>query len=107
MGCAICDHDFMGHCNFVGKTKAFIYIKPSMSYKQKYFTLVHEAGHLFYMKKGKIFNWAKRARSEDQANWFAVQFLKTVDIRSQEYYDFYDIAVKKLKNRRKSWFELE
>jgi hypothetical protein len=105
LGCTICDHDFLGFCNYTLDKRAFIYIKPSLSFKHKFFTLAHEAGHLFHMKKGSVFNWSKKARSEEQANWFAVQFLKRYGISSKEYYVFYSKAQKRGR-KYKSWFEL-
>ena len=106
LGCFICDIDVMGHCKHIENSKAFIYIKPSMNYQQKFFVLAHEAGHLFYMKKGNCFNWSKKARSEEQANWFALQLLRLNGIDSEEYMTFYGKAKKAIKTRKKAWFEI-
>ena len=103
--CMVCDHDFMGYCSFFENKKAFIVIKPKLSYKEKIFTLAHEAGHIFYMTKGRAFIWSKKARTEKQANWFAVQLLRLMKIDVLEYYCFYEKAKKRNKYRRKSWFE--
>jgi len=99
------DVDVLGHCRHTNDMKGFVCIKPSMSYKQKYFVLAHEAGHLFYMKKGKMFNWSKKARTEKQANFFALQLLRLKGIDKDEYWEVYNKAVKRGINR-KSWFEL-
>lgn len=105
IGCSVCDFDYWGYCSSTKGIKAFIVIKPSMSYKGKYFTLAHEAGHLFYMSKGKILNWSKNSRSENQANWFALQLIKRNNIDVEEYKEFYNKALKISKNRKKSWYE--
>jgi Zn-dependent peptidase ImmA (M78 family) len=106
MNCYVCDLDSLGHATKTDKTRAFIYVNAHMSYKHKYFVLAHEAGHLFYMKKNKIFNWSKKIRSEKQANFFAIQLLRLSGIDVSEYYLHYDKAVKKSKKRRKTWFEI-
>ena len=67
---------------------------------------IHEAGHLFYMKKGQKFNWSEEPRSEEEAHWFALQLLKFNEIDAYEYYRFYEKAVKSVKKRKKSWFEI-
>lgn len=104
---SVCDHDLGGGYCFQTKTiRAFIVIEPSLNYKSKYFTLCHEAGHLFYMKKGKKFNWSEEPRSEEEAHWFALQLLKFNEIDAYEYYRFYEKAVKSVKKRKKSWFEI-
>lgn len=102
--CSVNDHDCIGYCQHSGSSRAFIFISPSLNFKQKYFVLAHEAGHLFYMKKGKVFNWATKPRTEDEANWFAVQLLRLNNISSNEYRTFYNKTKKK--KRRKSWFEI-
>lgn len=104
LNCEVCDYDFPGYCGYTGKFKASIYISSSLNYQQKYFVLAHEAGHLFYMKKGSIFNWSKKYRTEEEANWFAVQLLRINDIGSDEYWQFYN-KIKKRK-RKKTWFEI-
>jgi Zn-dependent peptidase ImmA (M78 family) len=106
LGCFVCDIDMLGHCKHTEDSKAFIYIKPSMSFKAKYFVLAHEAGHLFYKKGEKIFNWSKTARSEEEANTFALQLLESNDIDSHGYCKLYSKAKKASKKRKKSWFEL-
>jgi len=106
LGCCICDHDFLGYCCQVGSLKAFIFIKPSLSYKEKYFILAHESGHLFYMTKGKLFKRAKKNRTEEQANWFAIQLLRINGVEVYEYKNFYSHAKKIVKNRIKSWHEI-
>ena len=106
LGCNVCDHDFSGYCYQTKGKRGFIVINSNLSYKRKLMTLAHEAGHLFYMTKGKAFNWSKKPRTEDQANWFALQLLRLNNIEGFEYHEFYNKAKKKLKNRKKSWFEL-
>jgi Zn-dependent peptidase ImmA (M78 family) len=106
MGISVCDYDYLGYCGQTKKIEAFIVIKPSLSYKEKFFTLAHEAGHLFYMKKGNIFNLSKKSRSEDEANWFAIQYLRLKEINSNEYWHFYNKAKDRNSTRRKSWFEI-
>lgn len=105
LDCSVCDLDFRGYCFQTKDIKALIVISPDMSYKEKYFTLAHEAGHLFYMKKGNAFNWSEKPRSEDQANWFALQLIKHNEIESYEYKKFYNKALRASKKRKKSWFE--
>lgn len=102
----VCDHDFWGYCSQTKDTRGVIIIKSKMNYKEKYFTLCHEVGHLFYMKKGQQFTWSKKPRTESQANWFAMQLLKTKEIDIEEYKEFYNKALKAVKKRKKSWFEL-
>jgi Zn-dependent peptidase ImmA (M78 family) len=106
LGCFVCDDDYLGFCRYTKDIKAFICVDANMSYQHKYFVLAHEAGHLFYMKKGKIFNWSKKARSEDQANFFAIQLLKLAGVNKEDYYMHYDKASKHAKKRKKSWFQL-
>ena len=104
---SVCDHDLGGgYCFQTKPIRAFIVIKSEMNYKSKYFTLAHEAGHLFYIKKDKLFNWSKEPRNEKEAHWFALKLLKSNKIDSYEYYRFYDKIMKKSKKRRKSWFEI-
>jgi Zn-dependent peptidase ImmA (M78 family) len=103
LGCAVYDFDFLGFCCF-SKKKAFIHIRPSMSYRHKFYTLCHEMGHLFTMDEYD-FLWSEVARTEKQANNFAVKLLKTHGITKEEYYVFYDKAVKRGRPR-KTWSEL-
>lgn len=105
--CFVHDHDFNGYALFTKDYKAFIVINPKLTYKEKYFCLAHEVGHLFYMKKNSIFNWSNKPRSEEQANWFAIQLLKRQNIDTKEYWDFYKKAETKAKKRKKSWFEID
>jgi Zn-dependent peptidase ImmA (M78 family) len=102
----VCDHDFYGYCAQIKNVKGVIFIKSSLSYKERYFVLCHEVGHLFYMKKDKPFNWSKKPRTEDQANWFAMQLLKNNGVDVEEYKQFYNKALLAAKKRKKSWFEL-
>ena len=104
--CDVFDHDLLGYCIQVKDAKAIIFISPTLTYKEKYFTLAHEAGHLFYMKKGKVFNWSKKPRTEEQANWFALQLFRLMEIENTDYKNFYNKALNKLKTRKKSWFEI-
>lgn len=104
LNCYVCDFDVLGHVTHSEVTKAFIHIEPKMNYKGKLFVLAHEAGHIFYMKKGKAFNWAKKMRTEKQANFFAVQLLRMLKVDVSEYYLHYNKAKKRKK--RKSWIEL-
>lgn len=106
LGCFVCDIDVLGHCKHTNGIKAFIYIKSDLNYKEKYFVLAHEAGHLFSMKKGKKFAWSKKPRSEEEANQFALQLINLNEIDCYEYRNFYDKAKKKFKKRKKSWFEI-
>ncbi len=106
MRCCVCDHDFFGYCYQIENFRAFIVIKAKMTYKEKYFTLIHEVGHLFYMNKGNILNWSKRVRTEKEANWFAFQILRINDIDVDDYKEFYNRANRILKNRKKSWHEI-
>jgi len=106
LGCRVCDDDFLGLCIYPNKNRAFIYITPNMSYKHKYFTLAHEAGHIFFMKKDKIFNWSKKERPENKANMFAIKILGMNKIKSEEYKIFYSGAIKRGRPN-KSWFELK
>jgi Zn-dependent peptidase ImmA (M78 family) len=103
--CAVYDYDFIGFCNHTKKFRAFIYIDSKMSYKEKYFTLAHEAGHLFYMSGDNMFNWSKKIRSETKAHAYAVKLLDSADINEDEYYIFYSKA-KSRRGRKKSWSEL-
>lgn len=105
LGCSVCDHDFLG-CSYQTKSiRAYIVIKSSISYKSKYYTLAHEAGHLFTLKN-KGFVWSVTPRSEEEANRFAFQLLDQNDIESYEYCKFYEKAKKKAKKRKRSWFEI-
>ena len=47
LGCSVSDHDLLGYCYQTKTIRAYIVIKSHMSYKSKYFTICHEAGHLF------------------------------------------------------------
>ncbi len=105
LGCSVCDHDLWGYCYQTKPIRGFIVIKSHMSYKGKYLTLCHEAGHLFYLKDD-TFVWSKEPRSEEEANRFALELLDSNDIKSGEYRKFYEKAKKKVKKRRKSWFEI-
>ena len=100
LGCSINDHDCLGYCQYVDSNKAFIVINAGLNFKQKYFVLAHEAGHLFYMKKGNIFNWSIKPRTEKEANWFAIQLLRLNGIDSEEYMKFYN------KTKNKSWKQI-
>lgn len=106
LGCYVCDHDFWGYCYHTKTIKAFVVIKSSMSYKYKYFTLIHEAGHLFYPNNVTLFNWSKKARTEKQANSFAVKILKLKELEVDDYETFYNRAKEIAKNRKKSWHEI-
>jgi len=104
---SICDHDLGGgYCFQTKSIRGFIVIKPDLSFKEKYFVLTHEAGHLFYMKKDQEFVWSKKPRSEEEAHSFALQLLKLNEIDNFEYYKFYRKAVRSIKKRKKSWFEI-
>lgn len=103
---SVCDHDLWGYCYHTKPIRAFIVIKADMDYKSKYFTLAHEAGHLFSMGKEQKLIWSKKARSEDDANKFALILLGINDIEGNEYRKFYNKAKKKVKKRKKSWFEI-
>lgn len=102
----VCDHDYLGYCYQNNDNKGFIVINPKMTYKEKYFTLAHEAGHLFYMRKGNMFSWSKKPRTEEQANWFAIQLIKMNGISSIDYCNHYSNAIRYNKKRKKSWFEI-
>jgi Zn-dependent peptidase ImmA (M78 family) len=104
--CKVCDYDFWGYCNQTKTIRAFIVIKPDMSYKSKFLTLAHEAGHLFNMGKNQEFIWSKNPRTEEEANQFALQLLNIYEIDPTEYCRFYEKAKKKAKKRNKSWFEI-
>lgn len=106
LGCVICDADGLGYTNHINGYKAFIYIKSTLNFKHKYFVLAHEAGHLFYMKKGNAFNWSKKPKNEKEANFFAVQLIRLAGVDVQEYYVHYNKALEKSKNRKKTWFEI-
>ena len=106
LGCFVCDIDVLGHCRHAYGLKAFIYVKSDLNYKEKYFVLAHEAGHLFSMKKDQKFCWSKNGRSEEEANRFALQLLGFNEIDGYEYRKFYNKAKKKFKKRKKSWFEI-
>jgi len=106
LGVAVCDHDYMGYCFQTLGLRGFIYIKSRLTYKEKYMALCHETGHLFYMKKGKTLNWSKKPRTEEQANWFAMQLLRRNGIDVEEYKEFYNKALVAVKKRKKSWFEI-
>lgn len=106
LGCFVCDDDYLGFGRHTDDFKAFVCVNPNMSYQHKFFVLAHEAGHLFYMKKGKTFNWSKKARSEKQANFFAIQLLRLVGENKEDYYLHYEKALKRNKKKRKSWFQL-
>lgn len=103
---SVCDYDFWGYCGHTKTVKAYVVIKPEMSYKAKFFTLAHEAGHLFSNTKNKAFTWSKSPRTEEQANQFALQLLNIHEIDPNEYRRFYNKAKKKVKKRKKSWFEI-
>lgn len=103
--CYVSDIDFWGYCFQTKSVRAFIVVKPDMSYKEKFFCLSHETGHLFSMKKGK-FVWARNPRTEEEANKFAMQLINSKDIDPIEYRKFYERAKRKSKNRKKSWFEI-
>lgn len=104
---SICDHDLGGGYCFQTKTiRAFIVIQSSLNFKDKYFVLAHEMGHLFYPKKGKELGWSKKPRSEEEAHQFALRLIKFNDIDPYEYYRFYRRVTKRAKKRKKSWFEI-
>jgi Zn-dependent peptidase ImmA (M78 family) len=106
LGCSVSDHDLWGFCYHTKTIRAFVVIKADMDYKSKYFTLAHEAGHLFSMGKNKKFVWSEKARTEEEANGFALQLLESNEIDPNEYGKFYKKAKKKVKKRKKSWFEI-
>lgn len=105
LDCKVCDQDFLGYCFQTKLTRAFIVIKPDMSYKDKYLTLCHEAGHLFFIKNNE-WNWSKKPKTEEEANQFALKLLKFNEIDENEYRVFYNKALRKVKKRNKSWFEI-
>jgi len=82
-----------------------VIVKPKMTYKEKYFTLVHETGHLFTLNKNNRLVWSKKTRNEDEANYFASQILTINKINVLEYSLFYDRAKKAGKRRKKAWHE--
>lgn len=104
--CKVCDYDVLGYCGQTKAIKAFIVIKPEMSFKEKYFTLAHEAGHLFSLGKNQKFIWSEKPRTEEEANQFALQLLNINEIDPNEYLKFYNRAKKKSKKRKKSWHEI-
>ena len=104
---SVCDHDLGGgYCFQTKSIRAFIVIDSKMNFKEKYFTLCHETGHLFYIRDKNEFVWSDYPRSEEEAHKFAIQMLKSNDIDSLEYYRFYGKVTKKVTKRRKSWFEI-
>ena len=103
--CYVCDQDLWGYCFQTESIRAFIVIKSNATFKEKYMTLCHEAGHLFTMEKGK-FKWSKKPRSEEEANRFAIDLLRTNDIEDYEYFKVYKKIEKKTKKRILSWFEI-
>lgn len=105
LGCKVCDYDVYGYCGQTETIRAFIVIKPEMNFKEKLLTLSHEMGHLFYKKNDK-FIWSKNPRTEEEANQFALQLLNIHEIDPNEYSKFYKKAKKKVKKRRKCWFEI-
>jgi Zn-dependent peptidase ImmA (M78 family) len=106
LGCQVCDHDLLGYCFQPGKSRGFIVIRPNMNYKEKYFILSHEAGHLFRLTKDKKLRWTAKIKTEEEANLFAVKLLKFNEIEREEYYKIYAKAKEKMKKRKKSWFEI-
>jgi Zn-dependent peptidase ImmA (M78 family) len=104
-GCEVCDYDYWGYCAQTDGIRAFIVIKPKMKYKEKYLILVHETGHLFFLNNKKGLVWSNKTRNEDQANQFALKFLKMNKIDAKEYNKFYKKAQKIAKKRKKSWHE--
>jgi Zn-dependent peptidase ImmA (M78 family) len=106
LGCEICDHDFLGYCYQTKSIRAFIVIKSDMSFKSKYLILAHEAGHLFTLGKNRKFVWSKKPKTEEEANYFALQILNIHEIDPNEYRKSYEKAKKKSLKRKKSWFEI-
>lgn len=104
--CYICDEDYLGYCVPAKGLKGFIYIKASMSYKERFFTLAHEAGHLFTMLKGGELKWCNRLKTEQEANTFAVQYMIALGINVEDYRIFYNKASKRNKKKRKSWHHI-
>lgn len=98
LGCSVCDHDLMGYCYQTAKIRAFIIIKPDMTYKEKYLTLCHEAGHLFLYKNNQKFVWSKTPMSELSANHFALQLLASHDIDEKNIMNFTRKLKRKLRN---------
>lgn len=60
-----------------GSISTFIVIKSSLSWKDKYYTLLHELGHAYYINAKGALMPAKRVRNEDQANEFALSLCTT------------------------------
>lgn len=100
-GVYICDDGYLGYAIYAQGLRAFIFVKASMSYKHKLFTLAHETGHLYSMEKGNMFVWHDKARSESLANAYAIQYLIRLGVSAKEYNAFYS-KVSKVKIR-KAW----
>jgi len=106
LNCAVYDPNHWGHSFRAKRNVDFIVIRNDLTYKEKFFVLAHEAGHLFYMKKGNMFNRSRKIRTEDQANWFALRLLKFYKIDRIEYFIVFNKAKISEKKRKKTWFEL-
>ena len=106
LGCSVGDHDLLGYCYHTKNIRAFIVINPDMNYKDRFLTLCHELGHLFYMQKGNRFVWSDEPRTEEQANFFAIKLLQYNDVDADEYRKFYNKALRIVKKRKPSWHEL-
>jgi len=104
------DMDYWGYCvKSKGKRvpiyEPFIFISPKLSYKYKYFTLLHEMGHIFYFNSKDKMMWTKRDRNETEANMFAMSMLKT-DVEKEQFKKFYGKAGIYNDNRCASWREI-
>ena len=104
LGCFVMDSDYLGYCLQTDNIKAVIYIRSSLSWKHKLYTLAHETGHLFRVSPEKplVLNWTKMA-SEEKANARAIEILKLLEVDRHGYTMFYNEI--KLRNKKKSWHQ--
>jgi Zn-dependent peptidase ImmA (M78 family) len=103
-GCYVLDSDYLGYCLVTEEIKSVIYIKSTLSWKNKLHVLAHETGHLFKPLKGSPLSleWGKVVAPEETANYRALQILNFLGV-SHEYLDFYE----KTRGRRvrKPWHQ--
>lgn len=100
---SVLDYDSYGYyIKFLPQNRGIICINPRLSYKSRYFVLLHELGHICYWTKGGNLKEAKHIRDEAQANTFAMQICTKEEVPI--FIKLYERAIKR--NYMDSWDEL-
>ena len=77
------------------KIKRLIIIDKGNTWKNRFFILLHEVGHVFYLKKDNSLKLRKSLSTEKQANNTAIKILDLVEEHhdmslAKEFVDFYN-----------------